>query len=278
MSLDLNQPTDCRVTMPPLLSSAIAAMTEEQAAIARALWAAEPALRSLMLLLDSMNPERYKPPCPACGNTRVHWSPTTPIPTGTCKACNRWFSAAAGTPFANIRATGYRKLYAALLTLWGPWTPFHVPKVAGCCDSKQFGELRRRLQPLFDELLPDDPLVSAPAYRLGFTPAQQGLRCLRCGSDHLVFSKRADWLNPTMRCLGCQYHFRLHAANRKLLPLPPGAACPDCGSKALIRRFNNEDGRQVYACRDCFRQFIENNKRPDVSYRQRADRGKLNHR
>lgn len=257
--------------MPKLLKSAIDAMTDEQASIAQALWATEPAMRTLMLLLESQHPAHYKRfCCPYCGNRDVNWKSGESNKVAYCKPCEIHFSATVGTPFFNLKRENYRGLYGTLLTLWGPWRTSIATKIAGCAETMQFADFRQRLQPLFAELPTDEPLASAPAYRLGFTPAQQGIRCLRCDSDRLIYRKRHNPANPTIQCQDCNYLFRLLASRRALLPLPPGLKCPECHGTAISHHSTMPDGRKQYRCRECPRLFVEGNKMPNRRRRIRA--------
>lgn len=266
-----------RSVLPLPMKSIFDDLSERDAVLAHGLWASEPTLRTLTYLLDSLHPSHNKYLCcPFCGNSVTSFSANSAASrTGRCASCGGTFSASYGTPFYRLSAGAYRRLYGTLLTLWGPWKISCAWRIAGCSGHKQFADLRHRLEPLFDELMGNEPLVSIPAYRLGFTPAQQGIRCPRCAGEHLVFGKRRVWTNPFIHCLDCVYAFQLHTSCRKLLPLKPGIVCPECGSASVTRNSSSRDGRGKYRCGDCRRRFVEGSKRPDLPLKPRLGKGKL---
>lgn len=247
--------------LPKWFDATFRHLVPEERAIAERLWREEPTLQLLALLLESLWPENTKlRACPRCANRRISWSlGSGDHPKGLCSACRSEFSASEGTPFYRLPRTSWRRLFGVLVVLWGPWTPFFAWRIAGCSDTKQFADYRRRLAPLFDELAEGTPLTSRPAYRLGFTPAQQGVRCPHCNSADLRYRRRRDADNPDFACLACGKDTALKASRRQGLPLPDAAVCPSCGGRNLKRaaRAETQGGRQSYRCRDCKRQFIE---------------------
>lgn len=242
--------------LPSWFSQAFAHLAPEDLQIAARLWQEEPALRQLAQRLDTYHPDRWKPAaCPVCNNTRINRRDENArgIKRYHCQACDRTFTATEGTPYFRLTSRSYLRLYAAAVTLWGPWTPFFAWRIVGCSDTKLMAEYCRRVQALLEEIDPD-PLVSRPAYRFGFTPGQQGIRCMRCDSVELTYMKRHDPDNPCFQCSGCGYQFYLRASRRHLLPLPPEVHCPGCEGRNL-NQVNREDGRKIYRCRDCKRSF-----------------------
>lgn len=245
--------------VPDWFPVVFAHLAPAELAIISRLWVEEPALRTLALMLDELHPDRDKRRgCPHCGHAAPKWQ------TGAggqarakCPACRRSPVITVGTPFYRIHQKNWHALYGTLFMLWGPWTPSIAWPLAGCTDSKQFADFRRRLAPLFDEIKDTTPLTSRPAYRLGFSPSEQGVRCLRCGGNELIYRKRLDSNNPTFECRACAYHFRLEASRRHLLPLDAGVCCPDCGSSQLSRSYVDTHVRQHYRCRACKRNFVE---------------------
>ncbi|WP_137938737.1 hypothetical protein [Chitinivorax sp. B] len=259
-----------KIVMPPPLQQVVGRLADADRVIALQLWADEPALRTLVAILHSLHPTTIKlRGCPYCHNRSLRLELDHGLPRAYCRACDKAFSTATGTPFFRIQQKNHPALYGTLLVWWGPWTAYYAWRIAGCSDTKQFADFRRRLLPLFDERSEDEPLVSQPAWRLGFTPAQQGVRCPRCASDQLAYRRRLQ-ANPQIECRACRHFFLLHTQHRHGLPLPADVACPECHSQALIRRFTKPDGRQVYRCRDCWREFVEGNKRPGLKLRPRT--------
>ncbi|MDB5773458.1 MAG: hypothetical protein JWM42_3832 [Burkholderia sp.] len=244
--------------LPPWFAETFGHLGSADRLTVHRLWFEEPALRTLTLLLDTLHPDNHRlRSCAHCGqysSLQLTGDSGTSQIRASCKACGNDFSLTFGTPFYRIHRRNYRALYWTAVLLWGPWTPYFAWKIAGCTDAKQLADFRHRLAPLFAEF-GDTPLVSCPAYRLAFTPAQQGVRCLRCGADHLVYRKRHDPANPTFQCTSCNYHFMLHASRRHLLPLPTGVARPSCCGKSLNRKTVDAHGRGHYQCRDCGRHF-----------------------
>ena len=232
------------------------------------LWREEPALRRLTEVMETLLPARRRlSACLRCHHTAIRCLGTAQdeVKRYGCSACGVEFVASEGTPFYGMRARLYPRLFAVAVVLWGPWTPFFVRNMAGCCSFKQLARYRARLQPLLDELAPT-PLVSRPAYRFGFTPAQQGIRCLRCDGTDLTYAHRSNPDNPRFRCTGCRYIFRLKASRRQGLPPPPDVRCPHCDGVHLApqRLAASNNGRAVYLCKDCQRKFTHPRKTPPV--------------
>ncbi len=256
-----------RPSCPAWFEPAFAHLSGNYRQIALRLWHDEPALRQLIQRLEVYLPSRWRPTaCPRCDNTRIRRTDQKGrgFQLYSCAACGI-FTPTEGTPFYRLSLRIYPRLYGVAVTLWGPWTPFEAWKIAGCADAKQMAHYRRLLQPLLADV-DVTPLVSRPAYRLGFTPAQQGIRCLRCGGNELVYAKRFDRDNPCFKCMTCQYGFFLKASRRHLLPLPEGLQCPSCAGKSLIRKKAGcNDGRASYRCRDCNRTFISSPKKRQPS-------------
>ncbi len=226
---------------------------------AQRLWQEEPVLRTLTLLLDTLHPDnRRLRACPYCGSHAIQLDGDAR--RGECNLCHADFGLSAGTPFYRIHRNNYSALYGTAVTLWGPWTPYCAWEIAGCTDRKQFADFRRRLMPLLDEI-GETQWTSHPAYRLGFTPAQQGVRCLRCGGDKLKYRKRHHAENPTFLCEECHYNFELQATRRHLLPIPPETVCPSCNGRELNRKTMDAEGRTKYQCRACQRYFVERPKK-----------------
>lgn len=255
--------------VPAWFPMVFAHLAPAEFAIVSRLWAEEPALRTLALMLDELHPDRCKRRgCPHCGHAALNWR----IGPGgqsraKCPACRRAPVSTVGTPFYRIQQKNWHALYGTLFVLWGPWTKTAARLVAGCTDSKQFADFQRRLAPLVEELKDTMPLASRPAFRLGLSPADQGVRCLRCQGTDLHYRKRHDSENPTFLCRTCSYHFQLEASRRHLLPLDADVCCPDCGSRALNRSHIDAHARQHYRCRDCKRCFVEQPRKPHLSRR-----------
>lgn len=250
--------TDGTVPLPAWFASSFSHLALEDRRIAARLWAEEPALRRLVQRLDAYRPDRWRPTaCALCGNTHIR---RTGQNQGSAKvyswsACEHHFAASLGTPFYRLLPRSYPRLYAMAVVLWGPWTPYFAWRIVGCSDSKQLAHYRRRIAPLLNDL-DAQPLVSHAAYRYGFSPAQQGMRCLRCASDALSYAKRRDPQNPCFRCRACGYGFYLTASRRVALPIPQQVHCPSCAGRNLIRKTQRDAGRVVYRCSDCSRSFI----------------------
>ncbi len=244
--------------LPHWFEHAFSHASAEERQIAATLWREEPALRQLIQRLEAYLPSRWKPTaCPRCDNRNIRKQADTSTTTRYfCPACDRLFSASEGTPFYRLTEKSYERLYGVAVALWSPWTPYFVWRILGCTCTKQFGYLRQRLLPLL-ETLDVAPLVSRPAYRLGFTPAQQGIRCPRCGGSDLKYRRRADPDNPGQLCMTCQYGFFLIASRRAGLPIPEEVHCPECAGRNLMKKTQSRDGRGQYYCRDCRRLFIE---------------------
>ncbi len=251
------------ISPPSWFAQAFKHLSAEDLHIVARLWQEEPALRELIQRLDMYHPSRWRPlVCPVCDNSHIRR--TEDARNGAkhyfCGACDTSFAATLGTPFYRLLERSYPRLYGAAVTLWGPWTPFFAWRIAGCSDTKQMADYCRRLQPLFG-LLDVMPLVSRPAYRLGFTPGQQGVRCLRCDGTDLGYANRNDADNPCFKCKSCNYSFFLHASRRHFLPIPPEVHCPGCEGRNLNKKMQRPDGRLLYRCRDCSRTFITSNKK-----------------
>lgn len=230
----------------------------EDRRIAARLWLEEPALRRLAQRLDTYLPGRWTPTeCPLCNNAHIRRTGQTrgDVKVFACAACDHQFAATLGTPFYRLQPQSHLRLYRTAVVLWGPWTPYIAWKIAGCSDAKQLGQYRQLIEPLLEEI-DERPLVSKPAYRLGFSPADQGIRCLRCKGDELSYAKRHDPDNPCFKCSTCGYSFFLFASRRHLLPIAQNVHCPGCEGKNLIRKTERTDGRIVYRCKDCSRGFI----------------------
>lgn len=256
--LDLCTPHETAAS-PGWLAEMFAHLEKPDCSVIEELWRDETALRTLILLLNTRHPDHHRlRGCPYCSNRFLKWKSagTDESVRGHCAACRKSFSITAGTPFFRIHRANYPALYRTAFLLWAHWTPFFAWEIAGCTDTKQFLDFRKRLEPLLDELI-DSPLTSRPAYRLGFTPAQQGVLCLRCSKNNLVYRKRAKPENPKFECLDCQYHFELLATRRHLLPLPAGLVCPHCDGDQINRKCVDLKGRGRYQCRDCRRYFTK---------------------
>jgi transposase-like protein len=248
--------------LPAWYPRAFAHLSEQDYAVVVSLWHEEPALRELVLLLDSVNPGKRKSYCcPYCGNRNVS---RTTLGNATqawkCSACDMTFSSSTGTPFYWIAPANYHRVYAVAVVLWGPWTIYFAPAIAGLSEGKQLNRYRAKIQPLFDRI-EEMPLVSHLRYRLGFSPAQQGAQCLRCKSDDLRFSKRSDPDNPCITCRQCGYSTFVHASRHHLLPLDEGVKCPDCSSRDLNKVNLRVTQRALYRCRNCGRNWLPDAKR-----------------
>ncbi|WP_228124772.1 hypothetical protein, partial [Glaciimonas soli] len=229
------------------------------------IWQEEPALRQLIQRLDAYWPHRYKPTvCPMCNSTSIQkrYCVSSEQYYG-CTACSSHFSATHSTPFHRLRSEHYRRLYATALVLWGTWKISRTTHVIGCSIEKQVHTYIARLQPLIDEL-DVRPLTSRPSFRFGITPAQQGIRCMRCDSDDLIFWRRNTPDNPTIKCNSCQHSFALHVERRQSLPIPDSICCPACTSKNLLQE-KHPDGRYKYRCKDCRSAFMYPPKNPNQS-------------
>ena len=264
----LMEPQPGQRALPSWFQPAFGHLDQDHVEIVARLWREEPALRRLTEVMETLLPARRRlTACLRCHHTGIRCLETTRDGGKRygCSACGAEFVASEGTPFYGMRAELYPRLFAVAVVLWGPWTPFFVRKIAGCCSFKQLARYRARIQPLLDELAPA-PLVSRPAYRFGFTPAQQGMRCLRCDSTDLTYAHRSNPDNPRFRCTGCCYIFHLKASRRKGLPPPPDVRCPHCDGVHLapLRLAASNNGRAVYLCKDCQRKFTFPRKTPPV--------------
>ena len=252
--------------LPSWFQPALGHLSQDDFNIAVRVWTEEPALRRLTEALEVLLPDRRRLlACIHCEHSGIKCIGENRygVKRYACSACETEFIASEGTPFYAMRTASYPRLFATAVTLWGPWTPFTAWKIAGCSDTKLFGRYVKYIRPLLDELDPA-PLVSRPAYRLGFTPGQQGVRCLRCDSTDLGYINRTDPDNPRFGCKSCRYQFYLQASRRHLLPLPDDLLCPGCGGDQLSRKRSAEatDGRGSYRCRDCQRTFILSPRKP----------------
>ena len=241
------------LALPSWFPSAFGHLGQDDIDIAVRLWQEEPGLRRLTQALEVLLPDRRRLlDCPHCGHSAIQClGERHGIKRYVCSACESYFTAAEGTPFHDLSIASHPRLFAAAVTLWGPWTPFYAFRIAGCSDPRLLASYIRRLRPLLDELDPAS-LFSRPAYRFGFTPAQQGIRCLRCDSTELAYAGRTDPDNPSFRCTGCRYKFHLKASFRKQLPIPADVRCPKCSSTHLAVLHRAESR---YQCKDCRRTF-----------------------
>lgn len=260
------------ILLPSWYQEAFAHLDSDEREEVERLWFEEPALRTLILLLDTSHPSNLKNrSCPRCENTQLHWHKNdSDLWVARCGACAKYLTSATGTPFHGLRRENYLKLYRVAVVLWGPWTPWYAWRIAKLSECKALRPVIDRLAPLFEEM-GDTELVSRPRYRLGFTPAQQGVRCLRCGGDQIDYRRRNNPDNPIFLCESCLYNFQLLASRRHFLPLPEGVCCPECQSRALIRKKIDAEGRGHYRCTECLRVFVERPKKHQPASRHRAE-------
>lgn len=157
--------------LPVWFPAVFAHLAPPELAIVSRLWAEEPALRTLALMLDELHPDHGKRRgCPHCGHATPKWrTEASGQARAKCPACGRSPVMTHGTPFYRIHRKNWYALYGTLFMLWGPWISSVAWSMAGCTDSKQFADFRRRLAPLLEELKDSMPLTSRPAYRLGFS-------------------------------------------------------------------------------------------------------------
>ena len=255
------------LSLPAWFQPAFGHLGQDDVDIAVRLWKEEPALRRLTRALEALQPDRWQPTaCVHCNHTAIKYIGENPGggKRYACSACDAWFTASEGTPFYNLNVSSHPRLFATAVALWGPWTPFFVRKIVGCNNnSVQSTGYRERLQPLLDALDPAS-LVSRPAYRFGFTPAQQGIRCLRCDGTDLTYAERRYPDNPRFRCMGCRITFALKVSRRKGIPPPADVRCPHCSGNRLTtqRSAAANNGRAAYRCKDCRRCFTSQQKTP----------------
>lgn len=76
-----------------------------------------------------------------------------------------------------------------------------------------YSKYRKRLRPLVDELCKDRAVTPHPRLLVGFSPGEQGVRCIYCGSARLktYCVTKYSQENPKIDCLACGKHFRLYA-------------------------------------------------------------------
>lgn len=269
MSLVISSPPP-HILLPSWYQEAFAHLDPADREEVERLWCEEPALRTLILLLDTVHPSNIKNrSCHWCGNTQLQWRKNGEMSwVADCRSCQKMLFSSLGTPFHRLQKRNYLNLYRVAVVLWGPWTPWYAWRIANLKECDALRPLQTRLAPLLEEL-GDTELVSRPRYRLGFTPVQQGIHCLRCGGSQIVYRKRFNPDNPIFHCTDCLYHFQLQASRRHLLPLPEGVCCPECNSRELIRRTVDAEGRGYYRCAACLRVFVERPKKPQPPTRKR---------
>ncbi|KEY60317.1 hypothetical protein [Serratia sp. DD3] len=173
-------------------------------------WHREPVLRELVDRLDEQNPDLNRvQECPYCHNHRII-QPASGSESYACPACGATFVAATGTVFYRMPKDRYWGLYRVLVLLWGQW---YLTKALPICRSSSVNQFRiyeKRLQPLFEELK-GRPLTPRPRWLLGFTPGEQGVRCLHCHSLNLTTEGRtvSPLDDPKIICEECGHEFML---------------------------------------------------------------------
>lgn len=244
------------IPLPPWFEQVFGHNCAEDQETAARLWREEPALRQLVQRLDGLRPPDYKPTaCPSCDSARIQriWM-SREVAQYFCPNCACKFLSTKGTPFYRLWPHHHMLLYPVALVLWGPWGAVRAARIAGCADAGKMRKFEERLRPLIEEL-DVQALTSRPMYRLGFTPEEQGIRCVRCAGDSLRYIARSDPGNPQFRCQECRYTFYLQASRRKFLPIPAGICCPLCEGRDLNQN-NMPDSRITYECRDCWIRFV----------------------
>jgi transposase-like protein len=226
----------------------------------------------MVATLSALQPEHQVTiACPYCENRNV----TLTKPDQAfyhCDACDSNFSRSKNTPFYRVQRQSYPRIYATAVLLWASWTPVDAWQISGASDAGLFRRYRERLKNLFSEVLNQYRAagtlpVSRPRFRLGFSPADQGLQCLRCGSLDLTYFHRTDADNLGVQCVACGYQTYLLASRRHRLPVPPDVACPHCNGHNISRINEARIQSIFYRCRDCKRQWYPNARKHNARYR-----------
>lgn len=221
------------------------------------LWFEESALRTLVLCLDHCHSVKT-PTCPHCESSQTRYRPGPK--QYACASCGQKFTRYAGTPFFQTQPRHYPLVYAVAVLLWSGYNLDQAWRASGASGYASFRSKLKKVRAFMENtVLP--PWSSKPTYRLGFTPAEQGLACLRCSSSDVFYLYRVPVNNPTLRCRGCSYTFAQFASRRALLPIPEHIHCPGCKGRQLNRLTQEADGRIRYRCRDCLRHFVDQPKR-----------------
>lgn len=249
--------------LPEWFSDAFAHVSLDERDELVQLWRSEPALREFTDMLRCAQPELLVTiACPYCDNRSLVYMRKAAVHLYQCGACDSTFARSKKTPFHRLHRANYARLYATAVLLWGPWTPVQAWRIAGASDTGLFRRYRKRIAPLFAELKEryresDLHPVSRPRYRLGFSPADQGISCPRCKAADMGYFHRTGADNPGFVCRACNYETYLQVRRRQLLPAPPDAMCARCGNRRIILR--KEAGKTLYRCQDCLRNWV-----PDI--------------
>ena len=250
-----------RVSVPVWFKPAFAHVTLDAYRELEQIWRDEFALREMVEMLWASQPEHLATvACPYCDNRRLVRVLKPEQAFYHCDACDSNFSRSKNTPFYRVQRQSYPRIYATAVLLWAPWTPTEAWAISGASDAGLFRRYRCRLEPLFLEVLDQCRAagtlpVSRPRFRLGFSPADQGLQCLRCSSRDLRYFHRTDADNPGVQCPVCGYQTYLLASRRHRLPVPPDVACPHCNGQNISKINEARIQSIFYRCRDCRRQW-----------------------
>ncbi|WP_141710824.1 hypothetical protein [Paraburkholderia nodosa] len=268
---------DAGPSLPVWFKSAFAHVTQDEYRKLVQVWSEELALRDMAATLSALQPEHLATiACPYCENRNV--SVIKPDQAFYhCDACDSNFSRSKNTPFYRLQRQSYPRIYATAVLLWASWTPFEAWRISGASDAGLFRRYRKRLETLFSDVLEQcreagTLPVSRPRYRLGFSPADQGLQCLRCGSPVQYFH-RSDGDNPGVQCIACGYQTYLLAKHRQRLPVPQDVACPHCDGRDIAKINEARTQRIFYRCRACKRMWYPDARKLKVSavLRREAD-------
>jgi transposase-like protein len=252
--------SDTAMSLPTWFRTAFAHVTRDVYRELARIWSEEPALQEMVAMLSALQPEHQATlACPYCDNRNVRLTKSD-LAFYHCDACDSDFARSKNTPFYRLQRQSYPRLYATAVLLWAPWTPVDAWQISGARDAGLFRRYRKRLGTLFSEALEQCRAagtlpVSRPRFRLGFSPADQGLQCLRCGSPNLIYFHRTDADNPGIQCAACGYQTYLLASRRHLLPVLRNVACPRCAGRNIAKINEARVQRAFYRCRECRRQW-----------------------
>lgn len=181
----------------------------------KAVWQREPVLRELTDRLDAMNPlmgDVYE--CVWCGGHQLskYETDTSPNAVYYCHACQQRFVSVEKTLFYNIPVKFWYRFYTVAVSLWTSWKPVQARAACRIPSANSYSSYCKRLRPLIDELCQDRPVTPRPRLLVGFSPGEQGVRCVYCGSSCLKTDcvTKYSQENPRINCLGCGGHFRLY--------------------------------------------------------------------
>lgn len=182
-------------------------------------------LRELIDRLDAMNPlmgDVYE--CVWCGGRELskYETDTSPNAVYYGHACQQRFVSVEKTIFYNIPVKCWPRFYTVAVSLWTSWKPVQARAVCLIPAVSSYSKYRKRLRPLVDELCKDRAVTPHPRLLVGFSPGEQGVRCIYCGSARLktYCVTKYSQENPKIDCLVCGKHFRLYAWTKPELVAP----------------------------------------------------------